>query len=292
MTTIKNNGGAVEIKPRRMSFPFSEMKSSLYFKDNALLSAFGAALSSTYPPGESEFIASVRLYQDKVTDPELKQQIRGFIGQEGHHSHQHKKANEVLKGLGWDAQYVEENLGKDIAKNTSSGWRSKPKWRLAVTAGMEHMTAIMAEYMLKNPEVFDSLDERVKELLFWHAVEEIEHKSVAFDVFMSIENDQRYLRKAMRMANFIFNSKISMYVVVLMWKARRFPSWREVKEFREFLFGKKGLVTQIKPAYKDYFKEGFHPWDHDNQYLIDEWKEKYYRPEHDLTTAKKETAAA
>lgn len=291
MTTIKNNGGAVEIKPRRMSFPFSEMESSLYFKDNALLSAFGAALSGTFPPGEAEFIASVRLYQDKITDPELQQQIRGFIGQEGHHSHQHKQANEVLNSLGWDAQYVERDLEKSIKLKNAGRWRGRPKMRLAITVGMEHMTAIMAEYLLTNTEQFDSLDERVKELLFWHAVEEIEHKSVAFDVFMACENDQKFLRKAMRIANFMFNAKISIYIVKLMWKARRFPSWQEIKEFREFLFGEKGLVTQIKPAYNDYFKEGFHPWDHDNQHLIDEWKEKYYRPEHDLTAIKKETAA-
>ena len=109
-------GGKVDIKPRRMSFPFETVKQRFFFKNNSVISAFAAALSSTFPPGESEFIASVRLYRDRVTDEKLKQQIRGFIGQEGHHSHQHKRANEALKELGLDAVRLEKHLEKDIKK--------------------------------------------------------------------------------------------------------------------------------------------------------------------------------
>ena len=71
------------IKPRHMSMPFEQLDTPYFFDNNALLSAFFAALSSTFPAGEGEFIASVRQYRDKIKSPKLKEEIRGFIGQEG-----------------------------------------------------------------------------------------------------------------------------------------------------------------------------------------------------------------
>ena len=89
-----------------------------FFNDNALLSAFFAALSSTFPAGEGEFIASVRLYRDKIKSPKLLEEMRGFIGQEGHHSHQHKQINEALRNLGIEAVKLEHHLERDLQRFT------------------------------------------------------------------------------------------------------------------------------------------------------------------------------
>ncbi|MFP6845723.1 MAG: metal-dependent hydrolase [Thalassolituus sp.] len=274
-----------EIQPRRMAIPFDSLTQRFFFLDNPLLSVFVGALSSTFPPGEAEFIASVRLYRDKVTSPELQEQIRGFIGQEGHHSHQHKRANEVLRDLGIDAVRLEKSLEREIKRRLHEG-KAKPKFRLALTVGMEHLTAILAEHVLTNPEIFDGLDDSVKELLYWHAVEEIEHKAVAFDVFMSTEGDQAYLRRVLRFATLMFSVRISLYMVALLWWSKKRPTWRDIKEFYKFLFGKKGMISGVRSNYKDFFKAGFHPWDHENTDLIERWKKDFYREEHDQGRAK------
>ena len=275
-------GGKLKIKPRHMSFPFNEVKEKFFFGGNSLLTVFAGALSSTFPPGESEFIESVRNYRDQVTDETLKQQIKGFIGQEGHHSHQHKQANIALTELGIDAVRLERHLERDLKKYTARKYVT-PKFRLAMTVGMEHLTAIMAEHVLTTPESLDPLNETVQELLYWHAVEEIEHKAVAFDVFMLCENDQKYLRRVLRLVSFLFTVRIACYMVALLFWARKMPSWKDIKGFGSFMFNKKtGLIPGIRSNYKDYFKEGFHPWDHANQALVDMWKEKMYRPEHDV----------
>lgn len=280
--TSTNSNTQIEIQPRHMSFPFSEMKDKFFFGGNSLLTVFAGALSSTFPPGEAEFIESVRLYRDQVTDETLRQQIKGFIGQEGHHSHQHKQANLALTELGIDAVRLEKHLEKDIKKFTSRKY-STPKFRLAMTVGMEHLTAIMAEHVLTTPEALGSLDKTVQELLHWHAVEEIEHKAVAFDVYMLCENDQKYLRRILRLVSVLFSLRIACYMVALLVWARKMPSWKDVKGFASFMFNKQtGLIPGIRSNYKDYFKPGFHPWDHANQELVDMWKEKMYRPEHDL----------
>ncbi|NRA23783.1 MAG: metal-dependent hydrolase [Oleispira sp.] len=285
-------GGKVEIKPRHMSFPFSDVPDKFFWGGNAVLTVFAGALSSTFPPGEAEFIESVRNYRDKVTDETLKQQIKGFIGQEGHHSHQHKQANLILQERGIDAVRLEKHLEKDIKKYNARKFVNN-KFRLAMTVGMEHLTAIMAEHILTKPDSLGELNPTVKELLFWHAVEEIEHKAVAFDVFMLCENDQKYLRRVLRLVSVLFTIRIACYMVALLFWARERPSWKEIKEFGFFMFNKKtGLLPGIRSNYKDYFKPGFHPWDHANQELVDLWKEKMYRPEHDLGLQRAKAKAA
>lgn len=274
----------ITVAPRRMQFPFAEMQQQDYFDNNPLKSAFVAALSSTFPPGEAEFIASVRNYRDQVDDPELQQQIRGFIGQEGHHSHQHKQVNEALRDLGYDAVRLESHLDKDI-KRFRKHKRFTDRMRLALTVGMEHITAIMAAEILSNNSHFDGMAEPVQKLLLWHAVEEVEHKAVAFDVFMRCDGDQAYLRKIMKMATAMFAIRISLYTLALLWWGRRLPRWRHITGFYRFLWGKTGLLTAIKADYKDYFREGFHPWDHDNRDLVERWQQEHYQPEHDLSPA-------
>ncbi len=270
-TSITHTPADVAIKPRKMQFPFGEIKDRFFFAGNSLLSVFFGALSSTFPPGEAEFIASVRNYRDRVTDPVLKEQIRGFIGQEGHHSHQHKQINEVLRNLGIDAVRLEKHLERDLQKFTSRKFAT-PKLRLAMTVGMEHMTAIMAEFVLKNPEVLEPLEDSVKDLLYWHAVEEIEHKAVAFDVYMQLEGDRQYLRRVLKFEFWMFTVRIACYMMALLWWSRKMPSWSDIKGFWKFMYGEKGMVTNIRQSYRDYFREDFHPWDHDNRDLIEKWQ--------------------
>lgn len=266
----------LSIKPRKMNFPFEQVTQRFFFDNNALKSAFVAALSATFPAGEGEFIESVRRFRDKTNDPELLEQIRGFIGQEGHHSLQHKRFNQALRQLGFDAVKLESVFEKDLAytiKNKSD------RERLAYTVCFEHQTAILADYFFRETSALDGLDETIKDLILWHTVEEIEHKAVAFDLFMTCDGDRALLKKAQKEATRLFSWRISKYMVFLLWWARIFPGWKDIKGYASFMFGKKGLMTKLREPYRDFFREDFHPWDHQNLHLVDEWKQNHYRPE-------------
>ena len=83
------------------------------------------------------------------------------------------------------------------AATTSTSWRGpflegvrwseenlSPLARLAATVALEHLTAILAAALLDGRSgSLAGADPRVAELWRWHAVEETEHKSVAFDVY-------------------------------------------------------------------------------------------------------------
>jgi len=263
------NKTPLTVKPRRMVFPYASLKTKNFFDDNLLKSAYMAAMSSTFPGGEGEFIDSVRLFRDQVEDEDLKQQIRGFIGQEGHHSHQHKQFNVALQKLGFDAVRLEKSFDKDLQRTIKD---LSPEQRLAFTVSFEHQTAILAEEFLTNPQLLDGMDDVFKQLMLWHSVEEIEHKSVAFDLYMHCVGDRKLLKKMQRKAVFMFSFRVSKYMMFLMWWSRSLPKWSDIKGFAKFLFAKNGLIRNLRKPYKDYFRDDFHPWDNQNQHLIDQWK--------------------
>lgn len=272
------NQTPVDVRPRKMNFPYAKLQRRYFFDDNLLKSAYIAAMSATFPGGEGEFIASVRLFQKQIDDPVLQEQIRGFIGQEGHHSYQHRQFNKTLSDMGLDAAGVEKIFEKDL-EHTLRG--RSDKVRLAFTACFEHQTAILAEEMLTNPEFLKGMDPTIKSMLEWHGVEEIEHKGVAFDLYMACVGDRKLLKKAQRIATLLFQYRVSKYMVIMIWRARAFPSWRDIKGFAQFMIGKHGLLRRLRKPYKDFFRDDFHPWDNQNQALIEEWKAHRYTPEYD-----------
>ena len=263
------NHQTLDVSPRKVTFPFTAIKNKYFFNGNSIKTCFLAGLSSTFPPGESEFIESVRNYRDKIDNPNLAKQVKGFIGQEGHHSHQHKKINQALFDLGFDAPALETQMSKIIEKRVKS---LNPKTRLAITVCMEHLTAILAEYILETPEVFDGLEEPARQLMFWHAVEEIEHKAVAFDVYMECEGDRALLQKVMKFAIKIFFWRMFTFTLKLLWQNKKIPSWSEIKEFKQFLYGEIGLITQLKAPFKTFAEPDFHPWQTNSLKLIDKWE--------------------
>ena len=262
------------IKPRKMNFELEQIPSALFFNDNLLLSAWVSALSASFPPGEGEFIASVRNYRDRVTDPQMKADISGFIGQEGHHSHQHKMLNEQLTKLGFDASQLEVYF-EGVVREGQEEWSDRR--RLAVTAGMEHLTAIMSDFILNNQDVLDNVDPRFRDLFAWHAVEEIEHKAVAYDVYMAFEGDKAYLRRMLIIATFVFTRHITVGFIKLLWWRKEMPKWKDISGLMSFLLGKKGMLRWIARPFADYLKKDFHPWQHNNEQLVDYWKTELNR---------------
>ncbi len=266
----------IEIRPRHMNFPYEDMTNRDFFDNNCLKSGFIAAMSATFPAGEGEFIESVRKFRAATEDAELKEQIKGFIGQEAHHSLQHKRFNEELRDKGYDVPRLEGVFEKDLAWSIKS--RSDAQ-RLGFTVCVEHMTAVMAYDFLTNKERVKGLEPAIASLMLWHSVEELEHKSVAFDLYMEVVGDRKLLHRSMRIAMVILSYRFLKYTAKLLWWAKRKPSWRELKGFWKFSYGKGGLFRSMAPHMKDFFREDFHPWDQDDSELIEDWKEKSYQPQ-------------
>ena len=261
----------IPIVARRPSWDFADLKERFFFGGNGLKSAFVVALSGAFPPGEKEFIQSVRLFMDQVRDPKLIEDVKAFTAQEGQHSLQHKSLNEAFDRVGYLATRVSQQF-EEIERE----WIDKRSDadRLAATVVMEHITAVMAHFALPRPEEFDPLPDSVQELLHWHAIEEIEHKSVAFDVYQECVGDRNRLRRQLLLHMLLFPLGIRDFQRMLLQELGHKPTWKERAEMARYLLGPRGLVVSVLPRYLALLKPGFHPWDMDDSQLVEEWKDR------------------
>ena len=265
---------AREIEVRRPGLEYPEPALPKYFVAGDILrSHIAAMLSAVFPEGEDFFVRSVRAYRDQITDPELKEQVKGFIGQEAIHGREHRHFNERLQELGYPTAFVDRRTKKGLALLA----KVAPKDRqLAVTAALEHYTATLAETLLRDETAQAEFgSEEIRTLFTWHALEETEHKSVAYDVFQHVSGKRRIRVGIMYATHVVFLVGMSFAVLhslVLDKDARRNPKavWRSLKGLRSHPFFQRDVVRRLR----DYDRKDFHPDDHDTVELLAEWRQR------------------
>lgn len=253
------------IVARQPTWDFSDVTERFFFDGNSLKSTFMVAMSCTFPPGEREFIRSVRLHMDQIDDPKLRADVKEFSAQEGQHALQHKLLNDVFDELGYAATEVVQAF--EAIEDEWAEERSDAE-RLAVTVVMEHITAVMAHHMLSRPDVYASLPGSIRDMMVWHSMEELEHKSVAFDVYAQAVGDNARLRRRLLQQLVEFPRAIGAFQRLLLDRLGHRPTFRERAEMARFLFGKDGVVAGVLPRYLAFMKPGFHPWNEDDSHLV------------------------
>lgn len=268
--TQSNSPAGLEFTPRRPSFEVEQALASDWHSGNAFKTAYFNALSMLFPIGEKFFIDSVRHFRDQIDDPRLLSEITAFQGQEAMHRQEHQHYNETICRLhGFDLEKIEKRLlvRLEWVRNNLSMRR-----QLAGTVAYEHLTAIMANDMLRNDDVLAGADPAIAALWRWHGVEETEHKSVAFDVHQAVGGTIRERRIALLMNSWYFHKDIFGilgYMLKVKGKHRDLRMWLSGLNF---LFGRPGILRRLSFSYFRFFRKRFHPWDQDNRDLIDGWK--------------------
>jgi predicted metal-dependent hydrolase len=172
----------MSIVPRDLDVDFTRVPRHWMF-GSPTATAIANGVNLLFPHGERFFVRSVKHVLDQIEDPALRAAIKGFFGQEGRHAHAHDRFNQILRAHGFE---IDRFLG---SYKWLSDWleaHTPPKLNLAVTAAAEHFTAILAEGAFSQ-NLLDNAAPEMRELLAWHAAEELEHKSVAFDVLQTID---------------------------------------------------------------------------------------------------------
>jgi hypothetical protein len=264
------------VPTRRMDFEESMRDLPKHFaQDGDLIGSHVImALSSVFPDGEDYFVRSVRNYRDKVTDPALKRQVAGFIGQESVHGREHRVFNDRLAELGYPAKEYEAvtRVGLKIREKILPA-----KSNLAATAALEHFTATLAELVLTSEEIRDLMGaEAVRDLFVWHALEESEHKAVAFDVYKAVGGGERLRVWTMNFFRYGFVVGIGFSIVLSLLRDRATykrgalrKSWKRVK-------ASPIMDPALWRQLKDYNRPDFHPDDCDTTELVATWRAKLF----------------
>jgi len=255
----------VEIVPRNRQFNIEEVLATNWHSDDAFKTAFFDAMSILFPLGEQFFIDSVKEFREKIEDPELQRRVRGFMAQESIHRREHQRYNEALcraRGVPLEKMEAIVERRQEFARTYL-----RPIQRLSATVALEHLTAILADATFRNPEGLEGAHPEMKALWHWHALEETEHKSVAFDVFVAIGGSPWRRRLSMALVTLEFTQHVirNMRLLLRDYEGSRLKLWIGGLKF---LFGNKGALRGLLRPYLDFYKKDFHPWDHDNRELV------------------------
>lgn len=264
-------------QPRGATFPVRHPDMAFdglaryWMDDDPFITHFLNVLSGLFPDGEQFFVDSVRAFRERIRDPRLACDVGAFIGQEAVHSREHEAYNRHADAVGHDVAFVE----RATAAMMKIWRRASPIQQLALTVGTEHLTAALGQTLLETPELRALIsDPRMERLLTWHALEETEHKAVAFDVLREIDDD--YLRRVAAIT-VVFAMGVPLVLgcqVHLMLRDGQLFNLRSWGRGMRILFGRRGFISRSALRIGDFYRPGFHPDDHDTRALLAEWRRR------------------
>jgi len=240
---------------RRFDPDFSDLPRHWYDDDPVLTHSVNA-LNLTFPDGERFFVRSVKHFSKRIQDPDLRKEVKAFMGQEAQHGHAHSQQIDVLEEQGyrvrdWLTWY------RRVAYDRIEPW-TPWRWRLATTVALEHLTASFATFALEE-RFLDSAHPSMRELLLWHAAEEIEHRAVAFEVHRAVGGG--YVERLIGML-------IALSVLAVFWKSATTHLVRQEPDLdrSRVRAAKKRLADQGRSRWRmltralgPYLRPSFHP---------------------------------
>ena len=228
---------------------------------DAFRSAFFNALSLSFPVGEQYFIDSVRNALKALPEAQrarFADEVQGFIGQEATHRRLHALFNGHLAKQG-----LPNDIERRALRRLQANAQRDVRVHLAATAATEHFTAIFAHWLLRHPEALQGAEPRLQTLWLWHAAEESEHRSTAFDVYQAISGDHAWRIRLFRYVTVTFLGDVMRQTLINLWhdgSALRWSTWRSGWRL---LLARDGMFRASFGAWRDYFARDFHPSQHD-----------------------------
>lgn len=257
---------------RNLRFEIDESIPKYWHGGRRAVTIFLDNLSVFFPAGERFFVRAVRAHQSLVKDEELLKEVRTFCGQEGVHAREHERINELSVRHGYPIHEMEKRVEALLARVSK---RSPAIAQLGVTCALEHFTALMGEMLLASRGLLEGAHPSMAALWRWHAAEENEHKTVAFDVYRAAGGDYRTRVTTMIGATAIFWTKVIEQQARMMKADGILFSFDEWTGLFRFLFIDPGGMAPLFRLYFQYFRPSFHPSDIDCTALLASWRRDY-----------------
>jgi hypothetical protein len=258
------------IKPRQVRFDWADTPLHWVPGDPQTTHTINV-LHLLLPAGERWFVDVYRHIVPEITDEGLREDVRGFMGQEAVHSRAHATVLEHLAAQGIDSTpYTRrvEWMFERLLGDAPLGFRGLPKrlrrlWlmrRLAIIAAVEHFTAVLGWWVINSPALDRAhADPTMLDLLRWHGAEEVEHRSVAFDLYRHVGGTYAGQVAAMILTApmLIFLWARGVFFFMKADPAAGKPSWRAFRRA-----GRRGLLPTtsiLLAAVPRYLRRDYHP---------------------------------
>lgn len=258
------------IQVRHVRFRWGEMPLH-WIPDDAHTTKVIDVLHLLLPAGERWMVRVMKKAMPYVANDHLRDEMDGFLRQEGWHGRSHAQVVERWKELGIDVtrftreiDWLFDTLLADRPLGMRVPARLEKRWigaRMALVAAIEHYTAALAEFALDRGFLAGTdADPTMISLLKWHAAEEIEHGHVAFDASVALGVGGLQRRAAFALVTLMLWYE---WIRGVRFLAKADPSstvrasWREV-----FRAGRQGRLPRMRELLRhtvSYYKPFYHP---------------------------------
>ncbi|WP_043605877.1 MULTISPECIES: metal-dependent hydrolase [Protofrankia] len=193
------------LQPRDVRFDWSRLPDP-WIPGEPVASHTINVLHLLLPEGERWFVRVFQRALPMITDGRVREDVLGFIGQEALHAQAHQGALEHLRATGLDPdpylrqlEWLFHQVLGDRPGLPPRRAREHVVEQVAIIAAVEHFTAFLGDWVL-NADALDraGADPVMLDLLRWHGAEEVEHRSVAYDLLRHL--DPGYPRRIRAMA--------------------------------------------------------------------------------------------
>lgn len=255
-----------QIEVRHKNFEFPETIDRYWCGNNPFKTHLFNSFTLFLPDVEQYLIRTVKQRVKHIEQPQLKQEALAFIGQEAQHSLQHKKFWDNLRSSGYEIdgylRFVRTVFFKILERRLNN------RLNLAISAAGEHLTTAVAEIILKEEFLADA-EPRLRNLFEWHAAEEIEHKSVVFDVFQNATDSDLLRLVGMVVSHILVLGFLNLSLVMLLYQDKKLLDRKVWQEMIRFWFVKEKLLFRILLNSLKYCRNNFHPAQTDNLFLVE-----------------------
>jgi uncharacterized protein len=269
---------ATGLSVRRLEVDLSAGFPRHWHGGDAFRTAYYNALSMSFPAGEQRFIDSVREAAKRLPDlpahTALRRQLQDFCAQEATHRHVHAQFNAELERQGLD-NAVERRIHARFERYR----HINPMHHLGVTVAYEHFTAVLSDALLRNPAATATMTPAMQSLWRWHALEETEHKAVAFDLYQALGGNHRWRVRWFVFVTLQFYADVARQTFSNL--RRDGSAWRPSTWWSAatFFFGRPsrggGWVWTTARPLAQFLRRDFHPWQHDNRGIASAYAEAH-----------------
>ena len=257
---LLTKSASADIPRRTLRFALDEQVPRYWYRGWPHVTRFFDGLSIMFPLGEKLFIDSVVHFRQALEKhPALAQAVDAFVYQEASHIREHRAYNRLLAAQGAPIDALEQLL----MRRQEVGNKFSPAMRLAMTASLEHFTAILSDQLLRHPAILEGADTKMAMLWRWHAIEETEHKAVAYDVLGVVVSNplRRYLMRCgvMLIMTGYFAIDVLYFIYRLASNDGQCRNGREWLRLLGWLFVRPGPLIRVFPKWLAWFIPGFHP---------------------------------
>lgn len=254
-----------QIQVRRINFDFPEQIDRYWFGNSPYKTHLFNSFTLFLPDGEQYMIRNIGRQLKQIDKLYLKQEVRAFIGQEGQHSIQHTKFWDNLRLQGYEIdtyiRFVRFILFNTLERQLSINLN------LSIIAACEHLTTLFAEFVLAT-EFLAEAEPKLRNLFEWHCAEELEHKSVAYDVLQNATNSYLLRLVGMLISHILILGLLNLGLAVLLYQDKKLLDRKVWQEMIQFWFIKDKFLFRVLKNSFDYSRKSFHPSQRNNLFLI------------------------